>query len=174
MGISQLDHYVGALIVSLLNTAKKLPALFEETNESRLLQIVTDNCSHNMYVKKASRVKSKRDSIRYNTTFTQKDLDLLKSPQFNVDNYIQSVALILTDTGLSNTQFAVLPLTDALKCLSQKTKGGTYRITLVRYGNEHKYKCYGVGQKENNGVFAYVNHLRYFDEIESRKKLLHV
>lgn len=41
---------------------------------------------------------------------------------------------------------------DAIKCLTQKTKSGSRRITITRIGAEYDFSCYGVGMEEKDYI----------------------
>lgn len=43
---------------------------------------------------------------------------------------------------------AVMHYENAMKCLREKTKSGSRRITMTRTGAELNFSCYGVGFKE--------------------------
>ena len=169
--INQTDYYVGAFIVSLLNSTTGVPALFEETSDSRKLLITTNTGNHNLYIKKSSTgreaIKGKRTKKSFNIPFTEADITRLQG-KFREEGYNNAIALVLSSEDLNETKIAIIPYDDAMKCLSKKTAGGSRRITVSRYVGEHYFSCYGVGQKEEEGVCVYVNHMRYFDEVDGK------
>lgn len=168
--IGKMDYYAGAFITSLLNSAKGTPALFDETNDSRRLQITTDLGEFNIYIKYAgtsriSQVKG-RKKTSWGVNFSEIDINKLEN-EFVQDQYINYVALVLSNRTMSDTRIAVISYNDIMERLAKITPGGNRRINVVRYGNDHTFICYGATESEADGFQVFVNHMRYFNEAES-------
>lgn len=161
-----MDYYAGAFITSLLKSAKGAPAIFDETSDSRRLQITTDLGAFNIYIKYAGNSRHARIAGRKKTSwcvnFTETDIMKLED-EFVQDNYINYIALVLSDKKMADTRIAVITYNDAMECLAKITQGGNRRINVVRYGKEHNFMCYGATESEENGFPVFVNHMRYFN-----------
>jgi hypothetical protein len=164
--ISKMDYYAGAFIASIINSAKGAPALFDETSDSRKLQIATNLGDFNIYIKYSANPRNAqirgRKKKSWHVNFTQTDMQKLEN-EFVQDNCKNYVALVLSDKRMLDTKIAVLAYDDAMKLLAKWTPGGSRGINVVRYGSEHSFKCYGATEQEKDGLMVNVNHMKYFD-----------
>lgn len=165
--IAKMDYYAGAFITSLLNSVEGVPAIFNETSDSRKLQIETNLGDFNIYIKYAGNSRNARIRGRKKTSwcvnFTETDIMKLEN-EFVEEQYKNYIALVLSDKSMVDTRIAVITYDDAMECLAKTTQGGNRRINVARYGKEHNFICYGATESEENGFQVFVNHMRYFDK----------
>lgn len=172
--IEKVDYFVGVFVSTILKSAKGVPALFDETDNSKRIQFSTDLGDFNVYIKysmslvnKDKRINSEvKNKMSCNVSFTDNDFNILNS-NFKKDKYKNYVVLVCTNDKLTETKIAVLPYDDAMKCLQYKVKSGGRRITITRTGGEYSYKCYGVNGPDfpkGHYITSYVNHMKYFDK----------
>lgn len=164
--IKKGDHFVGAFITSLLHAAKGIPILFDEDRDSKRLQIYTDLGDFNLYVKYTTnfrdaviRGKSKRT---YSIAFTEDEMQKLENG-FVQEKYQNAIAAVLGSSQLNDTRIAVIPYEAAMGSLRSCKAGKVRTLHIIRYGKEHIFHCYGAGEKEEDGVTVYINHMRYFE-----------
>jgi hypothetical protein len=167
--IAKMDYYAGAFITSLLKSAKGVPALIDETSDSRVLQISTNLGEFNIYIKYAgtsrkSRVK-RRNKTSWYVNFTDTDVYKLEN-EFVQEQCINYVALVLSNRTLTDTRVAIISYDDIMERLTKVTPGGNRGINVIRYGSEHTFTCYGATEQEADGFTIPVNYMRYFEKSE--------
>jgi hypothetical protein len=167
--IKKVDFYVGVFLSKILKSAKNVPALFEETNESKRIEVVTNSCNYNIYIKySTARINTpidirgnKKVKSYWNIPFSENEYSKLISSK--IAGYKNCVAIVCTDDELSETWIALLDFDKALKCLEGKTPGGSRRITVIRLGKAREFICEGVGFNDNDSVTCLFDYTKYFD-----------
>ncbi len=152
--VSKLDFFVGVFLASIMNSAKSVPALFDETDESKKIEFMSDLGKYNVYVKYSTKRNhstrgSKGKEIKYhNVLFTENEYKKFES--FQKDGVNNCLAIICTEKNLLNTWIVVIEYEKALKCLRSTTPNGSRRIKIQRFGNAHEFVCSGVGFKNDD------------------------
>lgn len=157
--VNKIDYFVGVFLSTIINSSKGVPALFDETENSKRVEFTTDLGDFNVYIKYTTRIGNtkiningkKKKKILCNISFSNKDYEILKNT-FLKENKENLVCLVCTNEKLNKTYMAVLKYEDAMKCLKCATKGGSRRITVIRIGSEHDFYCYGVGFDEKGYI----------------------
>lgn len=162
--VNKLDFFVGAFLSSIINSSVGVPALFDETENSKRVEFETNKGHYNVYIKyttsgrRSTRVVDgqKKKNIRYNIGFSENEyLSLMnKFYKKDVENLI---CLVCANKKLNDNALIILDYRDAMRCLEKSTPGGSRRITATRLGAEYDYSCYGVGFKEKDYIKAPVN-----------------
>lgn len=157
--INKLDYFIGVFLTTILNSSRGVPALFDETNDSKRVEFVTDTGDFNAYVKYSTNMRKatvntrgrKRKKLSWNISFSDKEYEILRE-NFYIEGKKNLVCLVCTNEKLNDTYLAVLGYEKAMKCLEKSTASGNRRITVTRTGAEYNFSCYGVGFTEENYI----------------------
>lgn len=157
--INKLDYFIGVFLATIMNSSNGVPALFDETDNSKRIEFETDTGYFNVYIKYSTKavetrttVKGKRKKkLSWNISFSDRDYQILKD-SFVLKDKKNLVCLVCTNEKLNDTYLAVLDHDGAVKCLGKSTKSGCRRITVTRIGNEHNFNLYGVGFKKDDYI----------------------
>ena len=57
---AKLDFFVGVFMSSIINSAKKVPVLIDETETSKRMRFMTDNGEFNVFIKYSTVIRRKR------------------------------------------------------------------------------------------------------------------
>lgn len=166
--INKLDYFIGVFLTTILNSSRGVPALFDETDNSKRIEFVTDTGDFNAYIKYSTGIRSvkvningkKKKKMSCNVSFSAKDYEIL-SNNFNKEEKTNVICLVCTNERLNETYLAVIGYEDAMNCLSNATKSGSRRITVTRLGAEYDFSCYGVGLKEEEYIKVPVDPTRF-------------
>jgi len=166
--ISKVDYFVGVFLASILGRAKQVPALIDETNDSKKVEFWTNTNSYNVYVKfstarhnrAASRDGKTKEKTYWKVAFSSLEHEKLST--FFLESYKNCVAFVCTDEKLTETWIAVLDYDEAMHCLQSKTKGGNRTITVRRIGKAHQFQFSGVDFDEQDIVTAPFDYTLYF------------
>ncbi len=168
--INKIDYFVGVFVSAILNSAKSVPALFDETSESKKVEFQTNLGYFNVYVKySTSRHEGKSfDKRRQKKTcywyinFSEIEYEKLKI--FSKDGYQNYYVFICTDEKLKNTSIIVLEYDKAMNCLKNTTSQGVRRIKVTRIGSEHEFRCQGVDYIDNEYESCRFDYTTYFKD----------
>lgn len=158
--INKLDYFIGVFLTTILNSSRGVPALFDETENSKRIEFATDMGDFNAYIKYSTGIRTvkvningkRRKKMSCNVSFSNKDYEILENDFYKEDK-LNLICLVCTNDRLNQTYLAVIGYEDAMKCLTNSTRSGSRRITITRIGAEYDFSCYGVG-------FAKENHIR--------------
>ena len=170
--INKIDYFVGVFVSAILNSAKSVPALFEETNESKRVEFTTNLGEFNVYVKYSRKLKisgrrKPKEKTSWNVLFSNIEYEKLKSSR--KDGYKNYVALVGTNDALTKTRIAVLDYVKALNCLREAAPTGSRRITVTRIGSAQEYRCKGVGFISDESESCFFDYTKYFEKAKSVK-----
>jgi len=148
---AKLDFFVGVFISSIINSAKKVPVLIDETDTSKRMSFLTDNGDFNVFIKYSTAIRHSgkkvgdkvKDKITCDILFNEKEYEIL-SQKFKENQKHNFVVAICTNGKLNENYIVVIPYDVAMRCL-HVTKSNSRRITITRIGKESTYKCYGIG-----------------------------
>jgi len=154
--INKIDYFIGVFLSTIINSSKGVPALFDETENSKRVEFSTDTGDFNVNIKYTTKIRKskvnidskKKNKISCNISFSDRDYEILKN-SFVKENLI---CLVCTNDKLNETYMAVLTYEDAMKCLEHRTNRGNRRITITRIGAEHDFNCYGVKFEEKDHI----------------------
>lgn len=157
--INKIDYFIGVFLSTIINSSKGVPALFDETENSKRVEFSTDTGDFNVYIKYTTKIRKskvnidskKKNKISCNISFSDKDYEILKN-SFVKENKENLICLVCTNDKLNETYMAVLTYEDAMKCLEHRTNSGNRRITITRIGAEHDFNCYGVKFEEKDHI----------------------
>lgn len=157
--INKIDYFIGVFLATIINSSKGVPALFDETENSKRIEFTTDSGDFNVYVKYSTAIRNAKVNINgkrkkkmsCNVSFSEKDHEILKNDFYKEDKD-NLICLVCTNEKLNETYMAVLGYEDAMKCLEQSTNSGSRRITVTRIGAEYDFYCYGVGFAEEEYI----------------------
>lgn len=166
--INKLDYFIGVFLTTIINSSKGVPALFDETDNSKRVEFTTDLGDYNVYIKYTTAIRisrltidgKKRKKSSWNIAFSTKDYNILRK-SFYRDDKKNLICLVCTNKKLNNTNLVVLDYNDAMKCLGGITNSGNRRITVFRIGAEHNFNCYGVGFEEEDYIKSPVNSTKF-------------
>ena len=167
---TKLDFFVGSFISCIINSAKKVPALIDETDNSKIIKLTTDNGDYNIYLKYSTNIRystRKKDGtekvkITCDVLFNSKEYERLKN-NFYEEKSTNLFILVLTASQLSEPRIVAIPYDIGMKCLLAEDSNGTRRLTITKLGKEHTYNCYGIGDTGKIDNRVYVNWQKYFD-----------
>lgn len=162
--IKKLDYYVGAF-VSFLLTHNITPALFEGSNDSKVVTFDTDNGAYNLYVKycgKPKELKQKNKQYRkWSILFAEKELNsFLAYPQSEKKNLL---VVICTDAEFKSTKVVVLTFEQALQCLGEDAINKTRNIHIKLAENAHKFECHGTGLNDKTPILVTTKYTSFFE-----------
>lgn len=157
--INKIDYFIGVFLATIINSSKGVPALFDETENSKRVEFSTDTGDFNVYIKYTTKIRKSKVNINgkrkrkrsCNISFSDEDYEVLRN-SFRKQDKQNLICLVCTNEKLNDTYMAILSHEDALKCLQQSTNSGNRRITITRIGSEHEFSCYGVGFQENDYI----------------------
>ncbi len=157
--INKIDYFIGAFLSTIINSSKGVPALFDETENSKRVEFSTDTGDFNVYIKYTTKIRKsrvnidgkKKKKISCNISFSDRDYEILKD-SFIKEDKENLICLVCTNDKLNETYMAVLTYKDAMKCLEHRTNSGNRRISITRIGAEHDFNCYGVKFKEKDYI----------------------
>lgn len=172
--INKIDYFIGVFLSTIINSSKGVPALFDETENSKRVEFSTDLGDFNVYIKYTTRIRyakvnvdgKRKKKMSCNISFSNKDYDILKNTFLKEDKE-NLICLVCTNGKLNETYMAVLSYADAMKCLEHSTNSGSRRITITRIGAEHDFYCYGVGFKEKDYIKCPVDCTQFLGLIEN-------
>lgn len=145
--INKLDYFVGVFLTAIINSSKGVPALFDETNNSKRVEFITDTGEYNVYIKYTTAMKTTktrgRKKVSANISFSKRDYKILKD-HFYKENQENFICIVFTNEQLNESYMAMILYEDAMKCLENSTDSGYRKITVTRIGAEHDFNCYGV------------------------------
>ncbi|WP_333638417.1 hypothetical protein [Tissierella praeacuta] len=153
--INKIDYFIGVFLTTIINSLKGVPALFDETKDSKRVEFATDTGEFNVYIKyttKLSKVKKniegkRKNKMSSNVSFSSRDYEILGDDFYKNDKK-NLICFVCTNEKLNETYMAVLDYEDGMKCLEKSTDSESRRITVTRIGAEYNFYCYGVGFEE--------------------------
>lgn len=157
--INKIDYFIGVFLSTIINSSKGVPALFDETENSKRVEFATDLADFNVYIKYTTKNREanikidgkRKKKISWDISFSDKDYEILRN-SFTKEEKENLICLVCTNDNLNETYMAVLSYEDAMKCLEKSTNTGSRRITVTRIGAEHEFSCYGVKFKEDDYI----------------------
>lgn len=166
--INKMDFFVGAFISKILSKSKSVPALFNETDESKKIEFETNNDSYNVYVKystkrnvkPASRDGKRKEIVYWYINFTENEFDVFK--KFFQEGKNNCISIICSNTKLLDTWIAVFDYEKALKCLDKQTSSKIRRIKVSRVGKAQEFLLSGVGFTKNDDLTCPFDYSSYF------------
>lgn len=168
---NKLDFFVGSFISCIINAAKKVPILIDETDNSKRIKFTTDNGDYNIFFKYSTNIRCStrkingiaKEKITCDISFSKKEYEILKYNFFE-EKISNLIVLVITNSDLNNTKIIAIPYDIAMECLITSDKNEIRRLSVTRIGRERTYNCYGIGNSEefNNRVFC--NWQKYFGE----------
>lgn len=172
--INKIDYFIGVFLTTILNSSKGVPALFDETKDSKRVEFSTDIDDFNVYIKYTTKIRHSRvnvngkrkKKISCDIGFSNSDYDILKN-SFFIEDKQNFICLVCTNDKLNESYMSMLRYEDAMKCLSQKTNSGSRRITITRIGAEYDFICYGVGMEEKDYIKCPVDCTKFLGLEES-------
>ncbi|NMA64981.1 MAG: hypothetical protein GX957_01910 [Clostridiaceae bacterium] len=145
--INKLDFFVGVFLARIINSSSSVPALFEETENSKRIEFTTDTDDFNVYVKYSQRISTSslkgRKKRSWTIGFSKNEYSALKESFYSEDRK-NLICLVCTNQKLNETYLVVLSYKEAMKCLESNINGSR-RITVTRTGADHNFICYGAG-----------------------------
>jgi hypothetical protein len=161
--ISKIDYFVGVFVSAILNCARNVPALMEETSDSKKVQFETDNGKYKVYVKYSKTMKVGKNKTRYwFIPFSKRDYDRLCDFSKDNNDYKNYIAVICANSTLTTTWIGVLDYDNVIKFFGNNSTGEGVIIKVLREGNNHELS-YGIsGDDENNFHKCYYDFTRYF------------
>lgn len=174
--INKLDYFVGVFLARIINSSKSVPALFEETDNSKRVEFTTDTDDYNIYIKYSQAVSiakvENRNKLSWTIGFSSNEYSILKD-SFYIKDRKNLICLVCTNEKLNDTYLVVLSYEDAMKCLESSTSSGR-RITVTRTGAEHNFICYGAGPNNRRALIKCpvdpTNHLGLKEELVLNSK----
>ena len=164
--INKIDYFVGVFLSAILKSSKTVPALFDQASESKKVEFETNNNAYNVYIKysttknigKANHKGQKR--VSWNIAITDSDYEKLRDfYQADSKNYI---AVVCTNDKLTDTRIVILDY-DKVIGFSQRTPAGKQkRISIFRYGKEHKFHYKGAGCADSESKECDIEFMSYF------------
>ena len=168
--INKIDFFIGVFMTTIVNSAEGQPVLFNTSADSKSLEFTINNNSgnYNAYIKYSTLLlKTGKSSSAMNKTktsckfiFSENEFQFLKN-EFLGSSRHNFVSLIFTNKDLTESYIALLLYEDAMKCLEDKTEGGTRRITVNRFGTGPNFYCQGVNFKDYEHIKVPVDFTKY-------------
>ena len=166
---SKLDYFVGAFLSVIINSAKRVPVLIDETETSKVLNFLTDNGDYNVFVKYSTVVRHSdkkvdgkvKDKMTCDILFNAKEYEILSNNFVQADKQNFVVAVCTEGNKLSENYIVVIPYEVAMRCLAEKNNSNARRITITRIGKESTYKCYGIGGGIDNADSVFFDWQKY-------------
>lgn len=166
---SKLDYFVGAFLSVIINSAKKVPVLIDETETSKVLNFSTDNGDYNVFVKYSTAIRHSdkrvdekvKDKMTCDILFNEKEYKILSDSFTEVDKRNFVVAVCTNGNKLNENYIVVIPYDIAMRCLAVANNSKARRITITRLGKEGTYKCYGVNGSIKNAESVFFDWQKY-------------
>lgn len=165
----KLDFFVGVFMSVIINSARKVPVLIDETETSKRMSFMTNNGEFNIFIKYSTAIRHSRkkvadkvkDKITCDILFNEKEYDILtrKFEENNKRNYVVSVC---TNGKFNENYIVVIPYDVAMRCLLVANQSNSRRITITRIGKESTYKCYGIGGDISHADSVFYDWQKYF------------
>jgi hypothetical protein len=167
--INKIDFFVGVFVSAILNSAKSVPALFDETNESKKVEFQTNLGYFNVYIKystnrKESVYDKRKQKKQYYWNIPFSEIENEKLRKFKKEGYQNYIVLVCTNDTLTKTWIVVLDYEKALRCLANTTPNGSRRIKVTRIGSSHEFYCQGVDYRDNEYERCLFDYTTYFEE----------
>jgi hypothetical protein len=168
--INKADYFVGVFVSTILSSAKRVPALFDEPNESKRVEFLTNLGYFNVYIKyltqrgESTYFEKGKEKIKYTCNINFGDAEYRKLLDFCKDGYKNYIVIIWTNESLTSTWIVVLDYKKAMKCLNSTTENGYRKIKITRYGGGHIFYCQGVSYKDNEFEKCDFDYSSYFEE----------
>lgn len=167
---SKLDYFVGAFLSVIINSAKKVPVLIDETETSKVINFSTDNGDYNVFVKYSTAIRHSdrkigekvKGKLTCNISFNEKEYKILSEKFLKSDKKNFIVAVCTNGNKLNENYIVVIPYNIAMRCLAVATNSSNARrITITRIEKEGTYKCYGVNGKIENAESVFFDWQKY-------------
>lgn len=147
--VRKIDYFAGVFLSVILSSAKKVPALFDETDAAKTVEFMTNTNNYRVYVKYSTKKRSAtvrgKSKVSWDVNFTPNEYSRFSG--FKKPDYKNFLAIVCTDKEFKETEIVVLEYEKAMRCLSRTAEKGSRRITVSRHGSERSFRCQGVGMK---------------------------
>lgn len=149
---TKLDFFVGVFMSSIINFAKKVPVLIDETETSKRMRFMTNNGEFNVFIKYSTAIRHSakkvgdkvKDKMTCDILFNEREYEIL-SQKFEEENKHNYIVAVCTNGKFNENYIVVIPYDVAMRCLLVTNQSHSRRITITRIGKESTYKCYGIG-----------------------------
>ena len=61
--INKIDYFIGVFLATIINSSKGVPALFDETENSKRVEFSTDTGDFNVYIKYTTKIRKSKVNI---------------------------------------------------------------------------------------------------------------
>ena len=148
----KINYYCGAFLSYLITNGVE-PTLFEATVRSQVVKFSLRDKTYKAYVKyvgkpRMSTVGGKTFS-NWDSSFTPNERENIRTG-FSDGSSEAIVVTVCTTPDFDYTEFAVLPLEDALKCMGDDNINKRPRITYKLQKNGKHLKYYGTTISDKN------------------------
>lgn len=162
--INKLDYFVGAF-VSYVVSKEVAPALFDGTDDSKIVAFATNSDEYTVYLKYSTAVKTTfpkgKITRKWNIFFTNKDMDILVKNRNNANTTY--VVLICAEPNLRQTEICVIDIKKALLCLGEDAVNKQKRITVTHSKGSPNLQYYGSMKDKQDSISVIKNFDTYFN-----------
>ena len=153
MAIRKIDYYVGALLSYLINKHERIdPSLFDSSEDSKIVRFDTDNGKFNLFVKSCGKAVHQKDGCaRWVISITSAEYKRF-TESFCLDGYKNLFVVVCSSGTLTQTEIAVLPFDDALKCMGTDIINEQRRVTIKSVKGSKFLHCYGTGLSDMQAI----------------------
>lgn len=160
MSIRKVDYYVGALL-SYLIKKRITPAIFDSSDESKIIVFETNDDKYNLFVKYSGKPAKEQESYsRWAINFSISEMNIINT--YKKEDYKNLVVLVCSTENLTKTEIVVIDLKDALKCLGNDLINTNKRISIRKDKGSRYLKCYGTALTDKDAKLIKRNIDNYF------------
>lgn len=153
------DHLRGAFLEYLISNRVE-PTLFEAGVNRKITQFTIKDKDYKAFVKYCASPRKSQKGVTWDTTFTKKEVELLK--QVSENGHKNIIVIVCTDHKLKNTQFAVLPETVVNQCLGKDRMNQSRKVSIYHKANSPYFNVYGTAVDKTNSYRVRRNCDKYF------------
>lgn len=153
------DHLRGAFLEYLISNRVE-PTLFEAGVNRKITQFTIKDKDYKAFVKYCASPRKSQKGVTWDTTFTKKEVELLK--QVSENGHKNIIVIVCTDHKLKNTQFAVLPETVVNQCLGKDQMNQSRKVSIYHKANSPYFNVYGTAVDKTNSYRVRRNCDKYF------------
>ena len=153
------DHLRGAFLEYLISNRVE-PTLFEAGANSKITQFTIKDKDYKAFVKYCASPRTSQKGVTWDTTFTKKEVELLKQVSENGRENI--IVIVCTDHKFQNTLFAVLPEKVATQCLGKDRMNQSRKVSIYHKANSPYFNVYGTAVDKTNSYRVRRNCDEYF------------
>ncbi len=149
---NKIDFYCGAFLTYLITNGVE-PTLFESTDKSRVVKFSMHGKSYKAFCKYVGKPRVStvggKTFFNWDAGFTLNEKEYLKNG-FMEAGRDHIVVTVCTTENFDYTEFAVVPLKEALNCMGDDGVNKRLRISFKRQKNGKNMRYYGTTISDTN------------------------